>query len=119
MSGTSGLAASGGMRSGCAVEGTIDDVHLLLASETDEVHGVAGDTDRKLWIFFRVIHGIEQRGFVENIDIEVITVSAEKCVHDSDEIGGLVLRCATKPLGDHGRRERNTVGGIAIRNFRD
>src|SRR5262249_47453252 len=40
----------------CAVKGAVDDVHLLLAGEADEVHGVAGDSDRQRRIFFRMIH---------------------------------------------------------------
>src|SRR6185436_3130153 len=46
---------------GVSVEGAIDDVHLLLAGEPDEIHGIARHADRQARILLGMIHGIEQR----------------------------------------------------------
>src|SRR5690242_14163782 len=50
------MAASASACISASVEGAIDDVHLLLASETDEVHRVAGHTDRQVRILLRMVH---------------------------------------------------------------
>src|SRR6185295_6965319 len=58
-----GLACSG---TGVAVEGAVDDVHLLLAAQPHEVHRVARDPDRERRVLLRVLDGVEQRVAVQD-----------------------------------------------------
>src|SRR5262245_35662313 len=62
------------------MEGPVDDVHLLLAAEAHEVHGVAGNPDGQVGILLRVIHGVHQRFAVQDVDIHMIARAAEEGV---------------------------------------
>src|SRR4026209_1436856 len=55
-----------------SVERAIDHVHLLLLRETHEVHGVARHADREARVLFRVLHRVEQRLLVQDVDVHVI-----------------------------------------------
>src|SRR5574338_1473321 len=48
-----------------SVEGPLDHVHLLLARQPHEVHGVARDADRQVRILLGVVHRVEQRVAIE------------------------------------------------------
>ena len=61
-------------------EGSCYNVFLLFASQFVEVYRIAGDSDRKLWVFFRMIHGIKQRFAVEYIHVDVMSALAEVSV---------------------------------------
>ena len=86
MSGTSGLAASGFMAVTAAVEGAVDDVHLLLAGQAHEVHRVTGNADGELRVFLRVIHRVEQHRAVEDIHVHVISAGAEERVQHAHQV---------------------------------
>ena len=68
------------------MECTCDDIELLLACQFDEVHGISGYPDGQLRIFFRVIHGIDQRLPVEHIDVQVVAVLHGVAIKDADQI---------------------------------
>ena len=51
------------------VHRSIDDVQLLLARQLDEIDGVARNADRQLWISFRMLHSVQQRVSIENVDV--------------------------------------------------
>src|SRR4051812_19576636 len=64
--------ASGAAMSDLPVEETaVHDIELLLARKTDEVHRVAGDANRELRIFVRMLHRIEQRLLAEHVEIQM------------------------------------------------
>src|SRR4030095_15490591 len=70
-----------------AVERAIDDVHLLLASEADEVHRVARDANGQARILLRVLHCIEQRLAIQHVHVHVIAGAAEERVEHAREVG--------------------------------
>lgn len=47
-----------------SMEGAGDHFVLMLPGQLDEVDSVAGDTDRKLWISFRMFLGIQESFFI-------------------------------------------------------
>src|SRR4026208_1368224 len=57
---------------GRAVERPVDDVHLLLAGEPNEVHRVARHPNREVRILLGVVHRIQQRVAIEHVDVHVI-----------------------------------------------
>src|SRR6516225_1338236 len=65
------------LRSSGAVESAVDDVHLLLAGEPHEVHCVTRYPDGEARIFFRMLHGVEQRLAIEHVDVHVKAGDAE------------------------------------------
>ena len=54
------------------VEGAGEHVELLLAGELDEVHCVAGDSNREVRVLLRVLDGILKGGAVEDVDVRVV-----------------------------------------------
>mmetsp|Transcript_27942 Transcript_27942/g.69736 ORF Transcript_27942/g.69736 Transcript_27942/m.69736 type:complete len:303 (-) Transcript_27942:1411-2319(-) len=81
------------MSDGC-VEGASDDLHLLVARQPVEVHGVTRHTHRQLRVLLWVLDGIEQRVSVEDIDVEVVCHLPEVSVEECREVllaGRLVL----------------------------
>lgn len=56
-------------KSNCLVEGTGDNLLLLLKRQLVEGHGVARDADGERRIFLRVVHRIDESLAVEHIDI--------------------------------------------------
>ena len=54
-----------------------DDVELLLARQLDEVHRVAGDADGQLRVELGVVHGVQQRLAIEDVDVDVVAALQE------------------------------------------
>src|SRR5215207_7911550 len=54
-------------RTARSMESAVDDVHLLLAGESDEVHRVAGHADGEARILLRMIHRVDQRLAIEHV----------------------------------------------------
>lgn len=73
------------------MEGAINNIELLFAREFSEIHGVARNADRQLWVFLWVIHGIEQDVFLENVDIEVMSIVCEIAVEQVHQVVLLLL----------------------------
>src|SRR5580765_5761725 len=88
--GASGSVWLSGMTAS-AVEGPIDDVHLLLAREADEVDRVPGHADGQARVFFRVVHGIDQHLAVQHVDIHVVARAAEERVEHRRQVSDAVL----------------------------
>src|SRR4249919_1470957 len=79
-------ATAGASDMGVSVERAVDDVHLLLAREPDEIHRVAGDANRQARILLRMIHRVEQRVPVEDVDVHVVAGGAEEGVQNAGEV---------------------------------
>src|SRR5688572_13303283 len=69
-----------------SVEGAVDDVHLLLARQSHEVHGVARHANGEAWILLRMRHCVEQHVAVQHVDVHVEARAAEVGVEDAGEI---------------------------------
>src|SRR3954451_14942749 len=93
VSGVSGPLCVSGMAA-TSVERPVDHVHLPLARQADEVHGVAGHADGEAGVFLRMLHGFEQRVAVEHVDVHVIPGAAEVGVEHRDQIDDAILRHA-------------------------
>src|SRR4051812_18235905 len=102
------------------VERAGDDVHLLLAREPHEVHGVARHANREIRVFLRMVHRVEQRVAIEHIDVDVKAGRAEERVEHPGEVGDTVLGNAAEAFGDESGGEgknipRVTGGGVCGR----
>lgn len=73
------------------VEGTGDDLILLILGEVVEVHGVAGNAHRKLRVLLGVSLGVEQRVAVEHVDVQVVATLLGVRVDHAHEVIGLSL----------------------------
>ena len=72
--------------SGLRVEGTVEDVQLLLMCQFDEVDGIAADTDSEVRVVLRVLHRVLKSVAVEHVDVGVVetfhsTVFLALCLH--------------------------------------
>ena len=74
------------MRSDLTVEGTGNDIILLLFCQLDEIDGISGNSDRKLRIFFRMSLRIKQRFPRKHIDIEMVTAFCDIAVEQFHQI---------------------------------
>ena len=54
--------------------------------EPYEVHRVARDADRQARVLLRVVHGVEQRVAVQDVDVHVVAGGAEEGVEDPGEV---------------------------------
>src|SRR5215471_16425765 len=102
-----------------SVEGSGDDIHLLLARQPHEIDRIAGYADRQARILLRVIHRIHQRLAVQHVDVHVIAGGSEKRVQHRGEIGDALVAQAPEPDRHDRRRQRDAVGCIAIGNLGD
>src|SRR3954470_9994745 len=80
---------------GSPVEGPGDDVHLLVAREPHEVHGVAGHANREVRVFLRMVHRVEQRVAIEHVDVDVEAGCAEERVEHPGEVA--IRSSGTRP----------------------
>ena len=65
-------------------------VELLFASELDEAHGVAGNADREVLVFFlfRMFHGVLELFDTEHVHVQVVAALAEVAVEHLHELVG-------------------------------
>src|SRR5687768_15788252 len=68
-------------------------------------------------IFFRMIHRIDKRFPVQNVDIDVVAGDAEESVEHAGQILNPVVLSSAEPLRRHGGGERDAILRIAIRYF--
>lgn len=68
------------------VEGSADDVILLLGCQLDEVYGIAGNADGQLGVIFGMFLSIQQGVTVQNVDIEVMAALGSIAVQKIYEI---------------------------------
>ena len=73
------------------MEGTRDDVELLLLRQTDEVHGVAGDAHGQMRVLFRMLNGVFELFLAKHVDVRVIQAVAVACVEDADEVADALV----------------------------
>ena len=88
------------MISSPAVEGPTDHIHLLLPGETDEVDRVSRNTNCQLRVLVWMLHRVEQRIAIENIQVHVEPALAAIRVHDLHGLFELVALVQTIGPGD-------------------
>src|SRR6185436_3798763 len=81
-----------------AVESAVDDVHLLLAGQPDEVDRVAGDANGQTRVILGMFHGVDERLSIEHVDVHVEPGAAEVGVEDAGEVGDAIAFDAAQPL---------------------
>src|SRR5215204_4825736 len=69
----SGMAAA-------SMKRPIDDVHLLVARQADEVHGVTRDPNGQARIFLGMVHRVDQGVAVQHVDVHVVARAGEESV---------------------------------------
>ena len=86
------------------VEGTGDDLVLLLLGELDEVHRIAGDADGQLRIALRMLLRVQQGFLGEHIHIQVVAALLYVAVQQGDEVINLIIRSrhGLSPFDDNG-----------------
>ncbi len=75
------------------VEGPVNDIKLLLPGQFIKINGITGYADRKLRIFLRMLHRINQMLPVEYVNVQMMSAACRIAVKQGDEIGvtGLLL----------------------------
>ena len=73
------------------MEGTRNDLVLLLLGERVEVHGIAGNADGQLRILLGVSLSVEQRLTIEDVDVQVVATLLGVSVEHVDQVIGLSL----------------------------
>ncbi len=69
------------------MERTVNYVHLLFASQLDEVNCIAGYADSQLWIVLWVLHSVHQLFTVKYVNIQMLSVVMEISVHHVYQVG--------------------------------
>src|SRR5262245_61898175 len=100
-----------------SVECAIDDVHLLLTSEPDEVDRVARDTDGQRRVLLGMIHRVDQRLAVEHVHVHVIARAPEERVEDAREVRDAIRFDPSETRGHKRRGKGNAIGRVAIGDF--
>src|SRR3954451_10438990 len=80
------VASAGAASTSLAMEGAIDHVHLLLASEAHEIDRVAGHADCEARIILRMVHRVEQGFAVQDVDVHVIAGHSEEAVENCRQV---------------------------------
>ena len=75
------------------MEGSGDNLILLLLGELDEVYSISGNTDSELRIFFGMSLSVKKRLTGENVYVEVMATLLYIAVKESYEIIYLILCC--------------------------
>lgn len=71
------------------MEGARNDLHLLVARELAEVHGVAAHTDGEVRVLLRVFHSVHKHLPVEHVDVDVVASLGKVAVQHCNQ----VVRC--------------------------
>ena len=87
------------------MESTVDHIHLLLARQTHEVHGVAGNADRQVRVLLRMVHRVQKRLAVQHIHVHVVSGGAEEGVEHVRQIVDAVLGDPAQTLRHQGGRQ--------------
>src|SRR5574344_1234923 len=64
-------------------EGSGDNLLLLLSSKLNKVDSITRNTNCKLWILLRMIHGINQYFSIQNININMMSISHTSSVNEA------------------------------------
>jgi len=87
------------------VERSIDYVELLFFGELDEVHGVSGDPNRELRIFFRMFHRVLQHLAIQHVNVNVEATARKISVEYSGSTRD-AIRLAAQRTGYYRQGER-------------
>ena len=96
------------------MESAVDDLLLLFPGQLDEIHGIAGNADGKLRVFFRVIHGVEKRFPFQYVHINVVTCSGKVGVQQGDELDAAFTFLLAQGLRNDGEGLGDAVQGVDI-----
>src|SRR6185503_16703295 len=94
-------SSSVAVRSYCrlpSMESPVDDIHLLLARQPNEIHCISRNTDRQVWIVLRMVHRIKKGRAIQHVHVDVITGSAEERIQHTGKICYPVVSNPSQPL---------------------
>ena len=96
-------------------------VELLFASELDEAHGVAGNADGEVLVFFlvRVFHGVFQLFDTENVHVQVVAALAEVAVEHLHELVRAFFVVVAECIRVDRLRIADAVQSVFVRNLCD
>ena len=96
------------------VEGSGDNLFLLLAGELIEVYGIAGNSDSEVRICFGILICLDESVAVENVDIDMMCLLCEVAVKNCNKVcDSLVLRLS-ECIGSDGEGIGDTVAAVLI-----
>src|SRR4051812_32694422 len=101
------------------VEGPVDHIHLLLARQTHEVDGVPRDADGQVGVVLRMVHGVEKRVAIEDVDIHVKPGCAEESIQHAGQICNAIGRNTAETLWNQGGGEGYAILRVAVRDLRN
>ena len=93
------------------MEGSGDNVSLLLRCQGDELNCITRYTDREVSILrlLRMSHSILKLLAAEYIYVEVMSTTIEVSVHSAYKVGNLLVICMTKSARVHGLSIGDTI----------
>src|SRR4051794_8944666 len=102
-----------------SVERPVDNVHLLLAGQTHEVHSVARNTDRQVRIVLRMVYCVEKHVAIQDIHIHVKPGRAEESIQHAGQIRNSIGRNTAEALWNQGGGEGDTILRVTVRYLRN
>ena len=91
------------------MEATRNNLQLMLAAQFNEVDSISGNTNRKLRIFFRMLHSIFQHLTVQHIYVQVMSTLDKLAIHHCNKILYTILHIYTKRFRNNRERITDTV----------
>ena len=69
-----------------SVEGTVNDIKLLLTCQLNKVNRITGNANRQLRILLRMLHGVNKLCTVENVNIQMMSLISHISIQQCNEI---------------------------------
>ena len=69
-----------------------EDLFLDVWAEHYEVVGVSGDTDQEIAVFFRVLESVLQHGFIDNVELNMVSALIEVTADERCSFVKVLLR---------------------------
>lgn len=75
--------------------------HLVSFAKAGKVYRIAGHTDGKLWVFFRMFVGIHQHFPVQYVYVQVVGILTKIAIEQIYQVLNLNLAIAAKRFWNH------------------
>ena len=96
------------------MEGTRNDLSLLLMTQLIEVHCIAGNADGQVRVLLRMLVSRQQRFTVEYVYIQVMCILREVAAHDGNQIVHLLLTGLAKGSRCDGECVGDTIAAVGV-----
>lgn len=91
------------------MERPVDYVQLMLPPQLVEPHGIAGNPNGEVGVLLWMIHGIDEQGLLQDIDVKMESAAVEVAIQNISEIGDAFLRVLAQGRRHDGKGDGNPV----------